>query len=232
MDIQQLLELCLSECYFLYNNVIWTLKNSGPLGLSIMVVLSECYLQRIEHIYIMQALNLSLAPKTFKRFVDDSHARFNNREQSVQFLDILNSHNPSIQYTIDFENENKQLSFLDVTITNTGNNSYDFKIFRKTSITNVQIKPNSNIAKYIAMGVFKGFLSQAYKICTKKYLQSEINFLIDIFTENGHNRNTLTNITTEYLRNINKQKSNDQNNSKNTKNIIKLPWVPIPGPTF
>ena len=53
---------------------------------------------------------------------------------------------------------------------------------------------------------------------------------MDIFTENGHNRNTLTNITTEYLRNINKPKSNDQNNNKNTKNIIKLPWVPILGP--
>ena len=134
-----------------------------------MVVLSECSLQRIEHISITQALILNLAPKTFKRFVDDSHARFNNREQSLQFLDILNSQDPSIQYTIEFENENKQLSFLDVTITNTGNNSYDFKIkiFRKTSITNVQIKPDPSIAPHMAMGVFKGFHSRAYKICTK-----------------------------------------------------------------
>ena len=198
-------------------NVIWTLENSGPIGLSVMAVLSECYLQRIEHIFIIQALTLNLAPKTFKRFVDDSHARFKNRGQSLQFLDTLNSQDPSIQCTIEFKNENKQLSFLDVTITNTGNNSYDFKIFRKTSITNVQIKPNSSIAPHIAMRVFKGFLSRAYKICTEKYLQSETDFLIDIFTENGHNRNTLTNIATEYLRNINKSKSNDQNNTKNTK---------------
>ena len=195
-----------------------------------MVVLSECYLQRIEHTSITQALNLNLAPKTFKRFVDDSHARLNNREQSLQFLDILNSQDRSIQYTIEFENENKQLSFFDINITNTGNNTYDFKIFRITSITNVQIKPNSNIAPHIAMGVFKGFLSRAYKICTEKHLQSEIDFLIGIFTENGHNRNTLASIVTEYLWNINKPKSNDQNNIKNTKNIIKLPWVPILGP--
>ena len=45
----QHLELCLRERYFLYNNVIWTLENSGPIGLLIMVVLSEYYLQRIEH---------------------------------------------------------------------------------------------------------------------------------------------------------------------------------------
>ena len=141
-----------------------------------MVVLSECYLQRIEHTSITQALNLNLAPKTFKRFVDDSHAGFNNREQSLQFLEILNSQDPSMQYTIEFENENKQLSFLDISITHIDNNSHDFKIFQKTSITKVQINPNSNIQPPIAMGVFKGFLSRAYKICTEKHLQSEINF--------------------------------------------------------
>ena len=80
------------------------------------------------------------------------------------------------------------------------------------------------------MGALKGFLSPAYKICTEKHLQSEIDFLIDIFTENGHNMNTLTNIATEYLRNINKPKSNDQNNNKNNRNIIKLTWVPMLGP--
>ena len=36
------------------------------------------------------------------------------------------------------------------------------------------------------MGVFKGFLSRAYKICTEKYFQGEIDFLIGIFTKNGH----------------------------------------------
>ena len=49
------------------------------------------------------------------------------------------------------------------------------------------------------MEVFKGFISGAYKICTEKYLQSEIDFLIDTFTENEHNRSTLTNVATEYL---------------------------------
>ena len=68
---------------------------------------------------------------------------------------------------IEFGNENKQLSFLNETITNIVNNSYDFKIFRETSITNVQIKPDSNIAPHITMGVLKGFLSQTFKIFTE-----------------------------------------------------------------
>ena len=64
-DIQHFLELC----YFLYNNVIWTLENSGPIGLSIMVVLFECYLQRIKHTSITQALNLQpyFSTKNFQK---------------------------------------------------------------------------------------------------------------------------------------------------------------------
>ena len=81
------------------------------------------------------------------------------------------------------------------------------KSFEK-QIKNVQIKPNSNIAPHIAMGVFKSLLSRAYKVCIEKHLQSEIDFLINIFTEYGHSRNTLTNIATEYLRNIENPKSN------------------------
>ena len=46
-DIQQLLELCLIESHFLCNNVILTLENSGRIALSIIVVLSECYLQKL-----------------------------------------------------------------------------------------------------------------------------------------------------------------------------------------
>ena len=157
-----------------------------------------------EHIYSTSS-HPKLSTENFERFVDDSHARFNNREQSLQVLDILNSQAASIQYTIEFENENKQLCLLDITITNTGNNSYDFKIFRKT---NVHIKLNSNIAPHTTVGAFKGFVPQAYKICTEEYLQSEIDFFIDIFTENGHNRSTLTNIAIEYVRNINKPKGN------------------------
>ena len=43
-DIHKLTELCLSKCYFLYENNLRLFQNSGPIGL--MVVLSECYLQK------------------------------------------------------------------------------------------------------------------------------------------------------------------------------------------
>ena len=58
---------------------------------------------------------------------------------------------------------------MDVTIKNNSNQSDDFAVYRKPAITNVQIKPHSNICPNIAMGVFKGFLSRALDICSENY---------------------------------------------------------------
>ena len=85
-----------------------------------MVVLSECYLQRLEEKSIALSFALNISPKTFKRYVDDSDARFENKQKSLQFLEILNKQDSSIQYTVEFENNQKQLNFLDITITNNG----------------------------------------------------------------------------------------------------------------
>ena len=75
---------------------------------------------------------------------------------------------------------------MDVTIWNNINDSYDFAIYRKPTITNVQIKPQSSICPNIAMGVFKELLSRPLQICPEKYLAQEMKFLINAFAENGH----------------------------------------------
>ena len=91
VDIQQLIELCVSECYFLWDKAIWNFLNSGPIGLSNMVVLSESYLQYLEKYAIELALTFDIAPKTFRRYVDDSHARFGSRNNATKFLNVFNS---------------------------------------------------------------------------------------------------------------------------------------------
>ena len=143
IDIQQLIELCVSECYSLWGNVIWNLLNSGPISLSMMVVLSENSLQNFEKNAIELALTFDIAPQTFRRYVDDSHARLGSRNNATEFLKVLNSQDAQMQYTIEYENDNKELNFLDVTIRNNLNRFYDFAVYRKPAITNIQIKPHS-----------------------------------------------------------------------------------------
>ena len=119
-DIKKLIDVCLSKCYFLWKDEIHELEDSGPIGLSLMVVMAEGFLQHIEK----KAMNVGLkkippiAPKSYKRYVDDSHARFNNIENAETFNEILNQQNPKIQYTLEAENERKELEFLDINIKN------------------------------------------------------------------------------------------------------------------
>ena len=195
-----------------------------------MFVLSECYLQRFEEKSIALSFALNISPKTFKSYVDDSHTRFENKQKSFQFLEILNKQDSSIPYTTEFENNEMQLNFLDITITNNGTSSYDFKIFRKPAITNVQIKSNSNMAPNVSVSVFEGFFSRTYKICSKRYIDEDIQFLINVFTENYYERKTLEKITKNYLNELQNPPVNNKDTSEYINKVVKLPWIPIIGP--
>ena len=61
-----------------------------------MVVLSESYLQNLEKNAIELAFGFDIALKTFRRYVDDSHARFERRSNATDFLNVLNSQGPQI----------------------------------------------------------------------------------------------------------------------------------------
>ena len=222
-DIHKLIELCLSTNYFFFDNRVGIFENSGSIGLALMVVISEAFLQRLEDRALQEALATNLAPLTYKRYADDSHARFETEHQSHSFLNILNKQNKAIKYPLEKEDQSRKLNFSDLTIINTGTGKYEFKIHRKNAITNVQIKPHSYVNPALIRGIFKGFVSRAKKLCSEKYLNDELNVLVDMSVENGHDRNHLYSIIRENKHQGPKYENTDSN-------IVKLPWIPIIGP--
>ena len=97
IEIKELIDLCLSRCYFIWNDEIHELENSGPIGLSLMVVMAEGYLQFIEAKAINIALHRQIELKTLRRYVDDGHARFNDLQSAEMFKKILNEQDNQIQ---------------------------------------------------------------------------------------------------------------------------------------
>ena len=84
-----------------------------------MVVLSERYLQNLEKKNAIElALRFDIASKTLRRYVDDSHARFGSRSNATEFLNVLNSQDAQIQYTLEYVNKHKELNVLNVAIKN------------------------------------------------------------------------------------------------------------------
>lgn len=226
-DIRELLQLCLSKCYFLWNDKFYLIDDAGPIGLSLMVVVAEAYLQHLEDIAIRTALHTNVAPKSYRRYVDDSHARFTSMENASSFLEILNSQDEQIQYTMECEQTKGELSFLDITIRNTGHGNYEFAVYRKDAITNVQVKPNSSVDPNMYVGIFKGFLARATRICSPQHLKAEIEFLINVFDENGYDREKLISIADKYT---NRSNNNVTDTTSNEQQLVKLPWIPVVGP--
>ena len=121
------------------------------------------------------------------------------------------------------EDQSRKVNFLDVTIISTGAGKYEFKTHRKNAVTNVQIKLYSYVNPALIRGIFKGLVSRAKKLCSEKYSDEELNFLVDMFVENGHDQNYLFSIFRENKSQVPKTENTDSN-------IIKLPWIPIIGP--
>ncbi|XP_065642196.1 uncharacterized protein LOC136073864 [Hydra vulgaris] len=185
-EIKTLLDICLLHCYFLFENDIYELEDSGPIGLGLMVVAAECFLQFHESNAIAQA------------------------------------------YTMEIENENNTLNFLDVTIINNKTGTYDFKVYRKDALTNVQIKPSSCHDPKIINGIFKGFVHRALYLCSDNIIEQELLFLVDVFVENGYKKTNLEHIIKTTKENLHNKKQNieTQHSSIASKNIVSLPWIP------
>ena len=119
---------------------------------------------------------------------------------------------------MEVENSDKSLNFLDITIMNKKTGAYQFKIHRKQAITNVQIKKHSSHDPKIMNGIFKGFVHRATKLCSKKHLLSELEFLTNVFVENGYEKQSLHNII--------KERTSRSTDNGTVKKYISLPWVP------
>ena len=75
------------------------------------------------------------------------------------------------------------------------------------------------MAHNVFVEVFKGFFS----ICSECYTDEEIQFLIDIFTENGYERKTLEKIIKNYLNELQIPPVNSKDTSEDVSKVVKLP---------
>ena len=95
----------------------------------------------------------------------------------------------------------------------------------------MQIKPELCHDPSILKGIFKGFIHRTISICSDKYLNDEIDFLVNVFIENGYKENDLRKIIEEVKSKRNEENNKNDNNDKNvtintSTQTISLPWIP------
>ena len=206
-DIADLIHLCLSTSDFNYDGRHHTTKDSGPIGLSLMVTVSQLWMTHTmtEARKITQNRQIALPRFTFI-CMDDIWCVVLNRPSrtglrnspntdqpspALQFKDCLNAVHPRVQFTIE-EEKDKSIAFLDVFVTRHDDGKLSTRIYQKPSNTNICIKPQSCQNPQTAMASFKGDLCRCYRLCTSmEQTKKEIEFTINLYRDNGHDRQKL-----------------------------------------
>ena len=202
-DIIELAEICLSTSNFTYNNRHHTTNDSGPIGLSLMVTISQIWMS----ITIDKAIKTAksrgcVIPRNIFVYMDDMWCTVANpplrqglrnqnqtrRDPAAEFNDCLNSVHKRVQFTRE-EEEEKSIAFLDVFVTRQDDGTMTTRIYRKPTNTNIGIKPQSCQDPKTAAASFKGELCRCYRLCsTIEQAKKEIEYTLNLYEDNGHNR--------------------------------------------
>ena len=203
-DIEKLLKHCLDSCYFMHQDEIKKLKDEGPTGLSLLVVAAESCAQDIESEALCLSpnppINLTRIPNglCWNRFVDDTHSIFESKKHAMEFLELLNSLDDNIKWTIEIEDK-LTISFIGVNLKRNPNGGpLELSVYRKPTWTGITIKPTSNYDKKIAIGTFKNDLYRAHIICSPQLLNQEINFIVKNWVDNGWKKSEFQEIANKY----------------------------------
>ena len=88
------------------------------------------------------------------------------------------------------------------------------KIYRKPSNTNIGLKPQSCQDPKTATASFKGELCRSHRLCSSpEQIQKEIEFVLDLYEDNGHSRAKLKKIADTYI----PPTANNNNNKNKTR---------------
>ena len=229
-EICELISLCLSSSDFIFNGRHHTQNDSGPIGLSLMVCVSQIWMVYTMEQALKTAKNLSKTiPRLISIYMDDiwciipyrreglRSSANDNSDPAVDFNECLNSVHERVQFTREDE-DNGSIAFLDVLVKREDDGKFSTSVYRKPSNTNLTIKPQSCQHPNTVTATFKSEICRAYRLCsTDEQVKKEIDFVTNMFEDNGHNRKNLDKIAKDYTPPSLGQKSQNSKNKKSRK---------------
>ena len=94
-----------------------------------------------------------------------------------------------------------------------------------------KIKKHSSHDPNIQTGIIKGFVNRAFTNCSETHIKEELQFLIDMFVENGYPMSNVKSVIaqvrerrTKNTRTAGERTTSEETNNQST--TITLPWIP------
>ena len=191
--LKKLLQKCTVGVEFSFNNLMYRQVDGVAMGSPLGPILANVFLG-----YCETRIAPDEWPELYRRYVDDTFSLFSGgKAEALKFLARLNSLHPSLQFTMESEDEGK-LPFMDVLVMREVNR-YTTTIHRKPTFTGLYTRWDSYCAKERKIALMRSLASRAKRICSPEHLDNEVNTLKSIFQSNGYPPSIIECVITDTL---------------------------------
>ena len=139
---------CVATTYFGMGSDIYQQEEGLAMGSPLSPGLANIYMEYFEE---MALGSTSQKPSMWLRYVDDTFILWPHQEDVQILLDHVNSNRPSIQFTMEKEQDNN-LPFLDVLVTRT-EQGFRSSVYRKSTYTGQYLNFNSHHPYTVKKGI-------------------------------------------------------------------------------
>ena len=130
-ELKKLFEFTTSVTYFLFQGTFYDQIDGVAMGSPIGPVLANLFIGYYETLWLNSFRECEMI--LYRRYVDDIICLFNCESDADKFFEFLNTQHPNIKFTFE-KQVNEQISFLDVLVTNDGDQFYTSVFRKKTAI--------------------------------------------------------------------------------------------------
>ena len=181
-DLKELLLACTYNVQFLFNNHIYRQKDGVAMGSPLGPLLADVFMSKLENTQLRETID---ELNFYKRYVDDILCISSRDANLDAVLAVFNNCHPNINFTC--ENEvNGQISFLDVNICQRQDGSVQRKVHRKNTWNDQYIHFESFVPMKQKRNLIRCLTNRALKICSTDTLQKELEYIEQIFVNNGY----------------------------------------------
>lgn len=199
----QLLEICLTHNDFLFDDQFYLQIHGTAMGQRFAPSYANVYMSDWEHTALPKS---PLQPYFFYRYLDDIIGAWTHSITDFHhFLDILNSHHPSVKLKATIHPD--EVNFLDTTVFFTpispNHKKFSTKVFFKPTDTHSLLHKTSNHPKHTFKGIIKSQIIRYYRICSfQSDLDSAISELFKALRHRHYSKRFLRQIKTETLQDL------------------------------
>lgn len=215
------LDYALTSTYFQYKNNYYQQVEGCAMGASISSVIAQLVLEDLENT-IIPKLNYEIP--FFYRYVDDCITLV-PRDKTNYILELFNSYNSKLQFTIEIE-DNNTLNFLDLSLIRT-NNTINTQWFTKSTWSERYINFRSNHPISQKKSVVIGLADRAIALSDPEYRQDAIKKAKTALIKNNYPETFIKNIFKKRIHKFyNKNPSKTQTKTNNSQtNYIPIPYT-------